>query len=224
MRYSTISFAVLLASTTLFANAATLPDNITGDVVINSENFPKPDAKDYNVNYYLIDDGNTHNVIGKGSDSGSLTVRNDDNDMVNSYFFATGDGSKIVFSKFNTFNVLTDTKLTHYIFHNDKDQLDRDTSPNDQTPFMVTSGGQIEISDIHEVNFGLKDKPLEVDSATNLYGAGSNLTFKNIDNFNSFTNASAGIMVQADSTLSYDNVKGASINSESQFFHFADST
>lgn len=67
MRYSTISFAVLLASTTLFANAATLPDNITGDVVINSENFPKPDAKDYNVNYYLIDDGNTHNVIGKGS-------------------------------------------------------------------------------------------------------------------------------------------------------------
>lgn len=183
-------------------------------MVIDSSDFQKPATDKYNIDYYKIVNGNQLTFTGSGNTSGSLTVRNDDNDRVNSYFFASGSATKIIFSKFNTFNVLTDTKFTHYVFHNDESDLTKDTGPNDQTPFMVNDGGQIEISDIHEVNFGLKDKPLEVDSATNLYGAGSKLTFKTIDNFNSYTKASAGILVQADSTLSYDNVKNIYITNE----------
>jgi len=111
--------------------------------------------------------------------------------------------------------VLTDTKFKHYPFYNNKDDPKKDTAPDDQTPFMMTKGGQIEISDIHDVNFGWKDKPLEVDYVTNLWGGtGSKLSFENIDNFNSISRASGGIFVQADSAISFDNVKNIYIANE----------
>ena len=132
------SFAVLLASTALFANAATTaPHFISGDVVIDSSDFQKPATDKYNIDYYKIVNGNQLTFTGSGNTSGSLTVRNDDNDRVNSYFFASGSATKIIFSKFNTFNVLTDTKFTHYVFHNDESDLTKDTGPNDQTPFIL---------------------------------------------------------------------------------------
>ena len=84
MRYSTISFAVLLASTALFANAATTaPHFISGDVVIDSSDFQKPATDKYNIDYYKIVNGNQLTFTGSGNTSGSLTVRNDDNDRVN---------------------------------------------------------------------------------------------------------------------------------------------
>lgn len=142
MRYSTISIAVLLASTALFANAAATDSHtISGNVVIDSNNFEKPADDQYNINYYKIENGNQLTFSGSGTTSGNLTVRNDKNDRVNSYFFVTGTGSKIIFSKFSTFNVLTDTKFKHYPFYNNKDDPKKDTAPDDQTPFMMTKGG-----------------------------------------------------------------------------------
>ena len=206
MKYSTLSLAVVLASMPFIASAEGEQNknyDVSQGLVFDNSDFAKP-TSGHNINYFSVGSGNALKFSGSSVGSGELTVRNNDNDRVDTYFNVSGKNSSVVFNKFKTLNILVDSKFTHYPDIGDDG---KDKAPNNQTPFIITNGGHAEISDIQTVNFGLKDNPAKVDYMTNLWGSGSSLVIKNIENFNSITNGSGSVLVQADSSISFDDVK-----------------